>query len=392
MESRQGLTQSQAVALLELARQKGKPCLVKINNKEVRNRPGRGILKSVLNSGKVIVRPFKHGHDEEELLSNIFFWQGGMGFEFEEVVNMAGLDFRKPLGEKLSIPMSVVPTGAPVGEFVIFSAKMKAVWGGNERRWTQSFNLANKWKDHGDGMRAVGKINKVPMQDDAKLLPLSEAHDALLEVLTAPQPSSQNLPFKPQAAPAAVQQVRPTAPALSASLLAAARPQPAVQIDLDDDDLIDLDILLGKDNASLKLAEEERRKAAAEYGLAKKAVKEAARLAELAFKKFFELDQRCAELGGQASLKTAEKPSPKPRGKRLVMFPAIKDILTVHSRLNVGTIYEKLVIVLPEAERSKLHKNLSNYKKAGLLELDDNGGWALTEKGRHGEDSSDDED
>jgi hypothetical protein len=389
MESRQGISEAQARKLMELAQKNGRICNVKLINKDIRGKPNRGILKKVLGNGRAIVRPFKHGHDEEELLSNIYFWKSGCDFDITEAMSMpSAVDFRKPLGERISIPTSVVPNGAPAGEFVIFSAKMKSVWGGHERRWTQNFNLANKWRDHGDGMRAIGKINKVPMQDDAKLLPIGEAHDALLEVLTAPS-TPEALPFKPQTPPptppTVVQLPRPTAPAIPASILAVAKPQPSFPIDLDDDDLIDLDVLLGKDSASLKLAEEERMKAVAEYGLAKKAAKAAQIAVELAFQKFAALDQRVAELGGHPSIKTAKQTKPQ-RGKRLRLFPSVKDILTTHSRLDLGGIYDRLLVEFPELTREKLSKNLSNYKAQGLADRDDNGGWSLTSEGRRNDD------
>lgn len=400
MERRQGISQAQALKLIELAQKSGRPCNVKLINKEIRGKPNRAILKRVLNSHKVIVRPFKHGHDEEELLSNVFFWKSGCDFDISEAENMpTSTDFRKPLGERLSIPTSVVPNGAPAGEFVIFSAKMKSVWGGHERRWTQNFNLANKWRDHGDGMRAIGKINKVPMQDDAVLLPINEAHDALLEVLTAPQSAAQpspspTLPFKPQTPPMTPQTVvqpRPTAPALSASLLSVARPQPAMPVNLgEDDDFIDVDAFLGKDDASLKLAEEERKKAIYEYGLAKKAVEEAQKTVYAAKQKIAELDERVQTLGGSSVLKGNKEK--KPKGKRLRLFPNIKEILTTHSRLDLSGIYDRLVPSFPELDRNKLSKNLTNYKLRGLVERDDNGGWALTSLGRSNADDNDEGD
>lgn len=387
MANRQGISEVQGRKVLELAQKSGKPCYVKVFNTDIRREPGKAVLKEVLNDRTALVRPFGHGKDEVENLSDIIIWQSRCEFDATEALKMSATDFRKPLGEKLSIPTSVAPAASPVGEFVIFSAKMKSVWGGQERRWTQNFNLASKWRDHGDGMRAIGKLNKIPTQDDAVLLPISEAYDALLDVLTTPQSTAQQAflfksPTPPMVPPTAAQPTRPTAPALSASLIAVARPQPAVQIDLDDDDLIDLDILLGKDNASLKLAEEERRKAAAEYGLAKKAVKEAVRLAELSFKKFSELDQRCAELGGQSSLKTAEKP--KQKGKRIFLRSKIQKILLSHSRLDTDSIYGRLKSELPELDRLKVSTALYSMKSDGLAEKND-GGWALTTEGRTAE-------
>jgi len=300
-------------------------------------------------------------------------------------------DFRKPLGEKLSIPTSIVPNGAPAGEFVIFSAKMKSVWGGHERRWTQNFNLANKWRDHGDGMRAIGKINKVPMQDDAVLLPINEAHDALLEVLTAPQSAAQpspspTLPFKPQTPPMTPQTVvqpRPTAPALSASLLSVARPQPAMPVNLgEDDDFIDVDAFLGKDDASLKLAEEERKKAIYEYGLAKKAVEEAQKTVYAAKQKIAELDERVRNLGGSSVLKGTEtKPT---KGKRIFVRSKIQKVLLSHSRLDVDSIYNHIKGEAPGLEKLKVSKALYAMKSDGLAEKND-GGWALTPEGRTAE-------
>lgn len=390
MESRQGISQAQALKLIELAQKSGRPCNVKLINKEIRGKPNRAILKRVLNGHKVIVRPFKHGHDEEELLSNVFFWKSGCDFDISEAENMPStVDFRKPLGERLSIPTSVVPNGAPAGEFVIFSAKMKSVWGGHERRWTQNFNLANKWRDHGDGMRAIGKINKVPMQDDAVLLPINEAHDALLEVLTAPQsaPSTpETLPFKPQippmTPPTAVQISRPTAPAIPASILAIAKPQPSIPVNLGEDDFIDLDAFLGKDDASLKLAEEERKKAIYEYGLAKKAVEEAQKTVAVAKQKISELDERVRNLGGSSVLKGTEtKPQ---KGKRIFVRSKIQKVLLSHSRLDVDSIYNHIKGEAPGLEKAKIGMALYAMKSDGLAEKND-GGWALTHEGRNAE-------
>jgi len=392
MESRQGISEAQALKLLELAQKNGRICNIKLINKDIRGKPNRGILKKVLGNGRAIVRPFKHGHDEEEKLSNIYFWKSGCDFDITEAMSMpSAVDFRKPLGEKLSIPTSIVPNGAPAGEFVIFSAKMKSVWGGHERRWTQNFNLANKWRDHGDGMRAIGKINKVPIQDDAVLLPINEAHDALLEVLTAPQSAAQpspspTLPFKPQTPPMTPQTVvqpRPTAPALSASLLSVARPQPAMPVNLgEDDDFIDVDAFLGKDDASLKLAEEERKKAIYEYGLAKKAVEEAQKTVYAAKQKIAELDERVRNLGGSSVLKGTEtKPT---KGKRLFIRSKIQKVLLSHSRLDADSIYNHIKHEAPGLEKAKVGTALYAMKSDGLAEKND-GGWALTTEGRNAE-------
>jgi hypothetical protein len=390
MESRQGISEAQALKLLELAQKNGRICNIKLINKDIRGKPNRGILKKVLGNGRAIVRPFKHGHDEEEKLSNIYFWKSGCDFDITEAMSMpSSVDFRKPLGERLSIPASIVPNGAPAGEFVIFSAKMKSVWGGHERRWTQNFNLANKWRDHGDGMRAIGKINKVPIQDDAVLLPINEAHDALLEILTAPQsaPSApETLPFKPQTPqmtpPTVVQLPRPTAPAVPASLLAVAKPQPATPITLAEDDFIDLDAFLGKDDASLKLAEEERKKAIYEYGLAKKAVEEAQKTVAAAKQKIAELDERVRNLGGSSVLKGTEtKPT---KGKRLFIRSKIQKVLLSHSRLDADSIYNHIKHEAPGLEKAKVGTALYAMKSDGLAEKND-GGWALTTEGRNAE-------
>lgn len=398
MQSTRGITADQARKLLELARANNRICNVKLFNKKLRGKPNRGILKEVLNNDRAVVRPFKHGHDEEELLSNIMFWKGGCDFDITEAINMGSIDFKKPLGQRLSIPLSVIPSAQQTGEFVVFSAKMKAVWGGAERRWTQNFNQAVKWRDHGDGMRAVGKLNKVQVQDDAVLLPINEAHDALLEILTAPnsvpqQSPSPSLPFKQQTPPmtpqTAPQAPRPTAPALSASLLSAVRPQPAMPVNLGEDDFIDVDALLGKDDVSLKLAEEERRKAIYEYGLAKKAVEEAQKTVAAAKQKIAELDERVRTLGGSSVLK--DNKEKKPKAKRYRIFPNIKEILTKHSRLDLSGIHDRLITSFPELDRNKLSKNLTNYKLRGLVERDDNGGWALTSLGRSNDDADADE-
>jgi hypothetical protein len=238
-------------------------------------------------------------------------------------------------------------------------------------------------------MRAIGKINKVPIQDDAVLLPINEAHDALLEILTAPQsaPSApETLPFKPQTPqmtpPTVVQLPRPTAPAVPASLLAVAKPQPATPITLAEDDFIDLDAFLGKDDASLKLAEEERKKAIYEYGLAKKAVEEAQKTVAAAKQKIAELDERVRNLGGSSVLKGTEtKPT---KGKRLFIRSKIQKVLLSHSRLDADSIYNHIKHEAPGLEKAKVGTALYAMKSDGLAEKND-GGWALTTEGRNAE-------
>jgi hypothetical protein len=384
MEKRVGITEAQARKLLELAKNSNRPCVVKTINKDIRSEPGRAILKEIRSNGTAVILPFKHKHTEEEVLSNIFFWKSGCDFDITEAMDMQStIDYRKPLGEKLSIPTSVVASGTPVGEFVIFSRKMKSVWAGNERRWTDRFNLANRWKNHHEGMRAVERINKVPMQNDAVLLPIDEAHQALLSVLASSQQpkqiTPQSLDFKATMSPPTPHIPRPTAPSISAP-----KPQSvsAVGID-DDDDFINLNILLGRDNDSLRLAEEERKKAGAQYGLARKAAEAAQRAVEEAKQLFAELDQKVQSLGGASALKgkTRSRENGDQNRKPIMLRSRIHKMLMSNLRLQSSFMYKQISSEIQGIKKSKIDSALSSMKRDDLAEKNEDG-WSLTLKGR----------
>jgi hypothetical protein len=380
MESRQGMTTEQAKKLLELAISNNKPCNVKIHNKDIRNKPGRAILKELLSDNKALIRPFKHGRDEIELLSNLSFWKTGCDFDITEVIRMSSdIEFIKPLGEKLSIPTNVLAKGENNEElFIIFSKKNKAVWGGSTRRWIKQINLASKWTERKHGLKSVGKINKIKGQEDAELLPIAEAHAELSKVLNSN--GNNPLAFTQTHQTNAQQTPRPTAPAIPASLLAITKPQPSNPIpDNVDDDFIDLEALLGKDTASLKLAEEERKKAVFEYGKAKQAAEQAQKAVVEIKQKIVELDSRVQILGGTSILK--DKPTQKKKGKKVFIRSEIQKVLMSHSRLDSDSILQHIKQDINELTMKRLEGSLQAMKSDGLAEKNE-GGWALTKEGR----------
>lgn len=132
----------------------------------------------------------------------------------------------------------------------------------------------------------------------------------------------------------------------------------------------------------MKLAEEERKKAIFEYGLAKKAVEEAQKTVAAAKQKIAELDGRVRSLGGSSVLKGTEtKPQ---KNKRIFLRSRIQKILLSHSRLDMDSIHERLKSELPELDKTKVSGALYAMKSDGLAEKND-GGWALTSEGRTAE-------
>lgn len=388
MAVQDGISEAQALKLLELARIANKMPNVKTVDKDIRSKPGRALLLGLKNSRTAIIKPFNHGGKEEEAdLSTVRFWKGGCDFDISEA-KAIGLLSMQP---KTTTATLLQATGNAIvsmqTNYVIFSRKMKGVWRGDKRRWTNEIRRASKWsdRDRPHALQALGKINKVPMQDDAIVMSYQEAEMALLDVLTAPAPAAPTSTIVPVAPPvnagSFTMSDAPAKPSLFPSLVAAARPLPQATTlnNTDGDDFLDLEALLNPNETQLRLAEAERKRAAEEYMGFKKQT-------AAALEKLKQFNEQVVRLGGRSVMKSAEPPQEgKKKKKRVFVRNKIQKILLASSRLDGDSIHERVCVELPGLEKLKTQQALSAMKNEGLAERDDNGGWALTQKGRTAE-------
>lgn len=334
----------QAQKLLELSRAAGKIANVKTCvNGDRRSHPGRAIFIGLLGKDKAIVKPFNHGKQEVVPLDSIGFWKSGCDFD---------------IGEAMNAIREARPTVTPVNiVYVVFSEKMQGVWN-EHRRWVRDIERASRYTERSHAARAVGKLNKVQLQDDAKVMTKEDAAVALLDILTRPK----------------TQMTTPAPSAIPSRLLAATKPLPQKTSSLPDDDLVDVSVLFNENEISLRQAEGERKIAFEEYANIKRSLSEA-------IQKLKDLNSRVVELGGRSILKS-EKAEAGKRSKRLLIRGPIQEVLKIHSRLDAVSIFNRIKDRpdLVGITKKKMMQCISGMVAHGLLE-EGNGGWQLTASG-----------
>lgn len=376
MPPTRGMTAAGAAALVELAKNNGRNAQVKTFDKDLRKFPGKASLLSVLNSDLAVIQPHGHGHTEVVPLSTIGLWKSGNPFDIQEVVRMEKL-FNNP-------SMVVQPTGKSVSiektEYVVVS-KNKGVFCG-DRGWVRSASPTIQYSVYNEqafAARAVGKLNKVVGCEDAMVLKRSELSDFLANL-----PPISPSPLSAQPKPAHIQGPKVIAPAETPSPVGVkpevkipTRPaQSSVSSLLN----FDLDSILMEDNSELQKALENKRKAAEDAKAAKSMLEEALERLQQAQSEISRLTNSMTVpiLGGSAP-QEADDGSKLKRG---ALRSAIRSVLTVSSRLDAETLCSKVLGICPVTSNGSIKQALYSMRSAGLLERDDNGGWALTAEGK----------
>lgn len=356
-----GISSDQARKLLELAGQSNqKPKVRTVQKDSSKQHSGRAFLLEVINDRQAKIQPFNHGGKVETVeLDSLRLWKSGNSFDLEEVRKVT------PTAVRVK-PSIIVQT-----RVTIFSKKMKAVWGGERVKWTEDFDKVVLWttNEQRAASATLLRLKSMSLSDDAVLLNEAIAHDALLEVLTQPSaPSVAPLEATPKTATIVAPYV---APPVEKEDLPSAK---------EDDDFLDLDSIFNPQETALRLAEENRREAVADY-------KKAKDFFEKSKAKLMLLDASVVKLGGRSGLKGATSGEGKPNGKkkRVYIRNKIQKILQSSSRLDTSAIHSRLLAYEPTLEALRVTHALSAMKTELLAERDENGGWALTHKGRTAE-------
>lgn len=361
----QGISFAEANALMDAARRVGrKPKVRTFQKNSGKQHCGRAFLLEVVNKTTARIQPFRHGGKIETVpLNELRLWKGGNEhISIEEIRKMSGTS-------TAAVPAK--GTHTEQARFVVFSKKAQGVWGGERARWTQDFNRAVRWtqSEHNSAKGIEYKLKGIPNSDDAILLKDTIAFGALtelLEELTAPPTQVQQAPTVPQ-----------NVAAIPQKLELDGEPQLPKKV-LPSDSFIDLDALFNDNEELLRKAESERKAVGLEY-------KNALEALEALKRKFELLDRNVVGLGGHSVLKGAAPQAPKAEGKRVFLRAKIRNILLTSSRLDNASIHARLLAEVPDVTTIRVSSALSAMRADDLAERDDNGGWALTTKGRTAE-------
>lgn len=371
MAVQEGLTAQQVVKLLELAKKAGKRCHIKTADKDVRSTPGRAILLGMANKNAALIKPFNHGGKEEIVfLSNLRAWRGGCDFDISDIFNM-----------NLTISTQSVDAIESTNhiKFVIFSKKMKAVWGGDNRRWVSDVQRASKWAEQHKSFaqRALGKINKIPTQDDAVVMTVEEAENAVFEIFAVRPPGKQPVcQINNVQVPASVYSPQSLFPSSNVTIVNPMQTTKYQQSS--DEEILDMDTLLNSNETALRLAESERKKAGEEYMNLK-------RLTIEALEHIRQLNDAVVKLGGRSAMRISQPLHVHvKKGSRVLLRFRIQKILLTCSKLDSRSIHNRILAEIPNLEIIKTQQCLSSMKSDDLVELNGRG-WSLTSKGKNAE-------
>lgn len=355
MARQKGITEAQGRRLLELAEEAGVQPKVRTYSKETAQHAGRAFLLDIPNSRQARIKPFNHGGKEEIVeLTSLGLWKSGNNFNIEEVYRMDAATL-------------VQATGRPIHnysgqqQYVVYSRKMKCVWGGDLHKWTANFAHAATWSDPSHAARSVGKLNKAPVSDDATVLKREIAY----EYLRSPQLQPvQVQPYQPSAAIALPQTV------MTAPVTATETPQNEIS----DEGLASI---LAFDETSFLKSIQAVKTAHAEVQAAKKMLADAEQ-------KFQTATLNHNSIIGllRTSIDSASPKKRKSMGPKGALKECIREILKTHSRLDTSGIATRVNGKLPEKTRGSITQCLYTLQKSEEVERDDNGGWALTSLGR----------
>jgi len=357
-----GISGSQARKLMELAKSAGRrPKVRTVEKNSSKQHSGRAFLLEVLNDHQAKIQPFNHGGKVETVdLASLRLWTGGNEFNIEEA--------RKVNHAAPAIAIQATGEEEPKDKFFIFSKKMQMVWGGERHKWTQNFHLAVHWSSSEAEIseRVLRRLKSLEASNDAVLLSEGVAYDALLEEMTKPAVVQQAVP---------IVEVKPifTRTVPMSTLAAPAPSAPPIS-----DEFIDLDAVFNPQESALRMAETSRKEAVLEYQKAKKFCDDMKAKCAL-------LDANVVKLGGHSVLKGAAPQGSKGKKKRVFLRSKIQKILLASSRLDSETVHQRLLVEVPGNVPLKTQQALSAMKADELAERDDNGGWALTKKGREAE-------
>lgn len=313
---------------------------------------GKAFLLEVVNEQTAKIKPFRHGGKIETVsLKDLRLWKGGnQDIPIEEIRKMASSS---------SVAVPAKGTHVDQDRMVVYSKKARGVWGGERLKWTQDFNQAIRWnQEELSAAKAVeARLKLIPFSNDAVLIQDAVAFGSLtelLDVLTSPRPQ----PIEKPSTPSVVDEEKPAK-------------------EVYNDDFIDFEALFNSNEEMLRVAEADRKKVGMECQKAKQALEELKRKFEL-------LDRSVVALGGSSTLKGATAPKQRKGsgGKRLFLRSKIQNILKVCSRLNTDSIFDKIVLLVPDMDKARLSSALSAMKVDGLAERNENG-WALTSEGRN---------
>lgn len=355
MESRQGMSASQARKLLELADQNGCYCNVKVFDKDIRSKPGRAILKQVLNERQVVVHPFKHKKDEIVNLSDVFFWKTGCDFDISEAEKMIAAE--APV-------QTISPIGAHISQvYVILSRKYRSVWGGERRGWVNKIHLASTWSTREMGDPALKRLSKIPMTSDAEIVTREQAHEF----------------FESSKEPTSLSAAAETAASLPKASDEAKADEGNLEFDGNE-----IASILSFDPSLIVAAQKA-------VSVAAQGVQSAEKMLEEEKQKLAEAIERFKKLTAPLSSQL-ETPKPQKAAKakasgeggtpRGAVRAAVRAALFPTSRLDMATLTAKAKGMTPSSSDASIKQCIYSLREVGEIEKDNSGNWLLTVKGR----------